>query len=66
MRGLQRFHVKRSARRELQVAFGIWEYAMPMLMWFPAIVMAGLYQAMSDDFIQWQRACTRIIDRNGA
>jgi hypothetical protein len=39
---------------------------MPMLVWFPAIVMAGVYQAMSDDFIQWQRACIRIVDRNDA
>lgn len=32
------------------------ERAMPMLLWFPMIVMAGLYQAMSDDLSTWQRA----------
>jgi len=30
---------------------------MPMLLWLPMIVTAGLYQAMSDDFSMWHRAC---------
>jgi hypothetical protein len=29
---------------------------MPMLIWFPVIVMAGLYEALSDDLVRWQRA----------
>jgi hypothetical protein len=33
-------------------------YAMPMLLWFPMIVAAGMYQAISDDLAQWHRACT--------
>lgn len=35
---------------------------MPMLMWFPVIVMAGLYEAMSDDMLRWQRAFIRRED----
>ncbi len=31
---------------------------MPMLFWFPMIVVAGVYQAMSDDLAEWHRACT--------
>ena len=29
---------------------------MPFLFWFPMIVVAGLYEAASDDMSQWQRA----------
>jgi hypothetical protein len=28
-----------------------------MLLWLPMIVMAGLYEAVSDDISAWQRAC---------
>ena len=36
---------------------------MPMLLWFPMIVMAGLYQAMADDISTWQRAMTNANNR---
>ena len=39
------------------------ERAMPMLLWFPMIVVAGLYEAMSDDLSTWQRACIGTSDR---
>jgi len=39
------------------------ERAMPMLLWFPMIVMAGLYRAMSDDISTWQRAMTNANNR---
>jgi hypothetical protein len=31
---------------------------MPMLLWFPMIVAAGVYEAMSDDMAAWHRAFT--------
>jgi hypothetical protein len=34
---------------------------MPMLFWFPMIVAAGVYQAVSDDLTTWRRA---FIDRD--
>jgi hypothetical protein len=34
-----------------------------MLMWFPVIVMAGLYEAMSHDVRRWQRACIGASNR---
>jgi len=37
---------------------------MPMLLWFPMIVMAGIYQAMSDDMEAWGRAWVGINDRD--
>jgi hypothetical protein len=36
---------------------------MPMLLWFPMIVAAGMYQAISDDLAAWHRACIG-IDRD--
>lgn len=39
---------------------------MPMLMWFPVIVMVGVYEALSDDMLKWQRACARVVDRSDA
>jgi hypothetical protein len=36
---------------------------MPMLFWFPVIVAAGVYQAISEDFAEWHRACTG-VDRD--
>jgi hypothetical protein len=36
---------------------------MPMLFWFPVIVAAGMYQALSDDLAAWHRAVSG-IDRN--
>jgi hypothetical protein len=35
-----------------------------MLMWFPVIVMAGLYEAMSHDVRRWQRACIGASNRD--
>jgi hypothetical protein len=35
---------------------------MPMLLWFPMVVMAGVYQAMSDDLSRWLRACAGADD----
>jgi hypothetical protein len=29
---------------------------MPMLIWFPMIVMAGICEAISDDLATWHRA----------
>jgi hypothetical protein len=29
---------------------------MPMLLWFPMIVAAGVYEAMSHDIAEWHRA----------
>ncbi len=37
---------------------------MPMLAWFPMIVLAGVYQAMSDDLAIWHRAFLGINDRD--
>jgi hypothetical protein len=37
---------------------------MPMLLWLPMIVFAGLYQAVSDDIAAWQRACVGLQDRD--
>ncbi len=37
---------------------------MPMLFWFPMIVMAGVYEAMSDDMAQLHRAFVRINNRD--
>lgn len=37
---------------------------MPMLLWFPMIVMAGLYQAVSDEVSAWQRACIGLNTRD--
>lgn len=37
---------------------------MPMLFWLPMIVMAGLYQAVSDDLSAWQRACDGASNRD--
>lgn len=31
---------------------------MPMLTWLPVIVMAGMYEAMSDELHNWQRMFT--------
>jgi hypothetical protein len=64
MHGLQRFHVTNSARHERRRAFRNQECAMPMLMWFPVIVMAGLYEAMTDDLRRWQRACIGASNRD--
>jgi len=36
---------------------------MPMLWWFPMIVMAGVYRAMSDDIESWHRAFVSISNR---
>lgn len=39
---------------------------MPMLIWLPAIVMAGMYAAMSDEFLKWQRAYIEAGERSDA
>ena len=36
---------------------------MVMLFWLPAIVMAGVYRAMSDDLSAWRRAFVGNPDR---
>jgi hypothetical protein len=37
---------------------------MPMLMWLPMVVMAGIYQAVADDFSAWHRACVGANDHD--
>ncbi len=37
---------------------------MPMLFWLPMIVIAGLYQAVSDDLSALQRACIGANNRD--
>jgi hypothetical protein len=37
---------------------------MPMLLWFPMVVMAGMYQAMAHDVATWQRAFAPDTDRD--
>jgi hypothetical protein len=37
---------------------------MPMLAWFPMIVMAGVYRAMSDDMAMWHRAFVKMNNRD--
>jgi hypothetical protein len=39
---------------------------MPMLIWLPVIVMAGMYEAMSDDLYRWQRAYIDADSSDGA
>lgn len=34
---------------------------MPMLFWFPMIIAAGVYQAISEDLAEWHRAYTGVI-----
>lgn len=33
---------------------------MPMLLWFPVIVAAGMYQAISEDLAIWHRTVSGI------
>lgn len=54
----------RSEKRELPSSVPDEESAMPMLFWFPMIVMAGVYEAMSDDMAQLHRAFVRINNRD--
>lgn len=52
--------------RTANVASRMKERLMPMLFWLPVIVMAGLYQALSDDLVEMQRACAGAGNRKDA
>jgi hypothetical protein len=64
MRGALRSLGRIREARTITSRSGRQERAMPMLLWFPMIVMAGMYQAMSDDVATWHRAFSGIDDRD--